>query len=199
MQPNNPIILLRHGLTEHNNGFYGSTDSQLTDVGFQAMLEAVSNLNFDRIISSPLQRCASVAIQLARQRQCYYQILPEWQEYHFGDWESLPIQQLWDEQPEALTAFWQNPYQSTPPNAEAFDAFLQRLHNAKQRLIETNQTTCTLVITHAGVIRGLRLIAEQTSADEWLTYPVAHASVHNLCKITGKVEPFEKVKAALDV
>lgn len=198
MQLNNHIILLRHGLTEHNNGFYGSTDSQLTDVGFQAMLEAVSNLNFNRIISSPLRRCASVAIQLAQQRQCSYQILPEWQEYHFGDWESLPIQQLWDEQPEALTAFWQNPYQSTPPNAEAFDAFLQRLHNAKQHLVDTNQSTCTLVITHAGVIRGLRLIAKQTSADEWLTYPVAHASMHSLCPHSGKVEPFASLNASVN-
>jgi alpha-ribazole phosphatase len=187
------IILLRHGLTEHNNGFYGSTDSQLTDVGFQAMLEAVSSLNFDRIVSSPLQRCAKVAQQLAQQRSCSYQILPEWQEYHFGDWETLSIQQLWDDQPKALTAFWQNPYQSTPPNAEAFDAFLQRLHKAKQHLVETSQSTCTLVITHAGVIRGLRLIAEQTSADEWLTYPVTHASVHSLCPHTGHVEPFEKL------
>lgn len=193
MQLNHSIILLRHGLTEHNNGFYGSTDSQLTDAGFQAMLASVSNLNFDRIISSPLQRCSKVAQLLAQQRQCPYQMLPEWQEYHFGDWEGLLIQQLWHEQPEALTAFWQNPYQFTPANAETFDAFLQRLRKAKQRLLETNHTTCTLVITHAGVIRGLRLIAEQTNADEWLTYPVAHASLHRLCQYTGQIEPFEKL------
>lgn len=198
MQTNNTIILLRHGLTEHNNGFYGSTDSQLTDEGFKAMLEAVSNLNFDRIISSPLQRCAKVARQLAQQRACSYQTLPEWQEYHFGDWETLPIQQLWDEQPEALTAFWQNPYQSTPPNAEAFDVFLDRLRKAKQHLVESCQTSRTLIITHAGVIRGLRLIAEQTSADEWLTYPVAHASLHHLCPHSGKVEPFPSLNASVN-
>lgn len=186
------IILLRHGLTEHNNGFYGSTDSKLTDAGFQAMLEAVSNLNFNRIISSPLQRCASVAKQLADQRQCPYQILPEWQEYHFGDWESLSIQQLWDEQPEALTAFWQNPYQSTPTNAENFALFLQRLSNAKNALAQQTDQKKTLVITHAGVIRGLRLVAQQTTANEWLTYPVAHASLHQLCPLTGQVEPMTR-------
>ncbi len=193
MQKNQQIILLRHGLTEHNNGFYGSTDSQLTDVGYQAMLEAVSQLTFDRIISSPLQRCASVAQQLAQQRHCPCHIEAEWQEYHFGDWERLAIQQLWDEQSEALTAFWQNPHQFVPPNAESFNAFLDRLRLAKQSLVETSQNTGTLVITHAGVIRGLRLIAEQTSASEWLTYPVAHASLHTLCPHSGRVEPFEQL------
>lgn len=153
------------------------------------MLDAVASLNFRQIISSPLQRCANVAQQLAQRRQCPCQVLPNWREYHFGDWETMPIQQLWDEQPEALTQFWQNPYQFAPPNAEKFEPFLQRLMAAKQALIKQTPPQNTLVITHAGVIRALRLLAQQTRENEWLTYPVEHASLHRLCPITGCIEP----------
>lgn len=183
------IILLRHGMTEHNHGFYGSTDSQLTDEGMQAMLDAVAEQPFDQIISSPLQRCERVARLLAAQRGCDYLISPDWREYHFGDWEAMPIQQLWDEQPEALTQFWQNPNQFSPPNAENFSHFLQRLDQAKSELNQHASHKKLLVITHAGVIRGLRLIAQQTTASEWLTYPVEHASKHQLCANTGRIEP----------
>lgn len=191
------IILLRHGLTEHNHGFYGSTDSQLTDEGMQAMLDAVSEQAFDQIISSPLQRCARVAQLLAEQQGCDYMLSNDWREYHFGDWEAMPIQQLWDEQPEALTQFWQNPYQFSPPNAENFSLFLQRIEQARNDLISQTTQKKTLVITHAGVIRGLRLVSQQTRTDEWLSYPVAHASQHRLCVITGNIEPFTLVTAEL--
>lgn len=197
MSTESSIILLRHGLTEHNHGFYGSTDSQLTDEGLQTMLDAVAEQSFDQIISSPLQRCARVAQTLAEQQGCDCILNPNWREYHFGDWEAMPIQQLWDEQPEALTQFWQNPYQFSPPNAENFTLFLERIEQAKNDLISQTIQKKTLVITHAGVIRGLRLVSQQTSSDEWLSYPVAHASRHKLCILTGHIESFTLVKAEL--
>lgn len=185
------IILMRHGETEHKDGFYGSTDSQLTDTGIATMLAQASAISFDGVICSPLQRCRLVAEQLARQQQCQQHLLPEWREYHFGDWEQQAIEQLWQKQPQNLEAFWQNPHHFTPPNAEPFANFLQRIQQGMQQVIALSDNhQHLLVITHAGVIRALRLLSQQTTPDQWLTYPVAHASLHLFDKETAHVDPF---------
>ncbi|MCI4411899.1 MAG: histidine phosphatase family protein [Thiotrichales bacterium] len=185
-QPN--IILLRHGLTEHNNGFYGSTDSQLTLAGREAMLASVSPYQFDLVLSSPLQRCAQVAHTIATHHQCPCKVESHWQEYHFGDWEGAAIDSLWENQASDLEAFWKNPYHFVPNNAEPFADFLARIEQAKIAT-QQYQNKKVLIVSHAGVIRGLRLLAQQATTNEWLTYPVDHASLHQLCPISGQIAP----------
>lgn len=184
------IILLRHGKTEHNDGFYGSTDSQLTDAGREAMHHACAPLTVDAIVTSPLTRCHEVASQLATQRQCPLLILPTWQEYHFGDWEGANIAQLWQTNATDLETLWSNPYHFTPPNAETFSDFSQRLQQGITQLTHWHASyPRLLVMTHAGVIRALRLIANQTSPEQWLTYPVDNASLHHFNIETHHVTP----------
>ncbi|WP_183144037.1 histidine phosphatase family protein, partial [Pseudomonas syringae group genomosp. 3] len=53
------LDLLRHGETELGGGLRGSLDDALTDLGWQQMRSAVIDGGpWDRIVSSPLQRCA---------------------------------------------------------------------------------------------------------------------------------------------
>lgn len=185
------IILLRHGKTEHNDGFYGSTDSQLTDGGLQAMHQACEALSIDAIVTSPLARCHQFAQQLGEQCHCPVFVLPPIREYHFGDWEGVSIAQLWQTNPQDLEALWTDINQFTPPNAESFAAFSARLQQGVENIITWQQDyQRLLVVTHAGVIRALRLMAGQTTADQWLTYPVDNASLHLFHPQTFAVEPF---------
>lgn len=184
------ITLLRHGKTEHNDGFYGSTDSQLTDAGLQAMHQTCEKLNIDAIVTSPLVRCHHFATQLGEQRQCPVFVLPSIREYHFGDWEGVSIAQLWQTNPKDLTALWTDINQFTPPNAELFTEFSTRLQESVKAIKRYQQQHAKLlVVTHAGVIRGLRLITKQTTSDQWLTYPVDNASLHCFDTNTDEITP----------
>jgi alpha-ribazole phosphatase len=184
------ITLLRHGKTEHNDGFYGSTDSKLTAKGLQTMHRACETLSIDAIVTSPLTRCRQFAQQLSEQRQCPMFVLPKIREYHFGDWEGMGIAQLWQSNPKELEALWTDINTFTPPNAETFQDFNTRLKQAIAG-IKTwqEQYPSMLVVTHAGVIRALRLIAEQTTTNQWLNYPVDNASLHNFDLETHHITP----------
>ena len=60
------LDLLRHGETELGGGLRGSLDDALTELGWSQMREAVIGQGpWDRIVSSPLQRCRLFAEELA--------------------------------------------------------------------------------------------------------------------------------------
>jgi hypothetical protein len=60
------LDLLRHGETELGGGLRGSLDDALTALGWAQMRDAVWRGGpWDRIVSSPLQRCALFAWELS--------------------------------------------------------------------------------------------------------------------------------------
>ena len=66
------IDLLRHGETELSHTLRGSTDDALTDSGWQQMQQTVDQFlknnspnPWDIVFSSPLQRCALFADEIA--------------------------------------------------------------------------------------------------------------------------------------
>ena len=82
------LDLLRHGETEQGGGLRGSIDDALTDLGWQQMRSAAKEAGpWDRIISSPLQRCARFSEELAARLSLPMTLEPGLQELHFGDWE----------------------------------------------------------------------------------------------------------------
>ncbi len=184
------ITLLRHGETEDRDGFYGSTDSRLTPEGVGQMLAQLRGQSIDALIASPRQRCAQVAQHWSQRIGCPYYVYDDLREYHFGDWEARRIADLWETEPDALALLWQNPHQFTPPNAEPFADFLARVATAREQLMRWQaQYEHLWVVTHAGVIRALRVLSGQNTAQDWLTYPVAHASQHLLCPTTHHLHP----------
>ena len=63
------LDLLRHGETELGGGLRGSIDDALTDTGWAQMRAAVVGQGpWDRLVSSPLQRCARFAEELGAVR-----------------------------------------------------------------------------------------------------------------------------------
>jgi alpha-ribazole phosphatase len=173
------IELLRHGDTGQRS-YRGQLDDALTDLGWQQLRAAVDDRAWDLIVSSSLQRCAAFARELATARALPYRIDARLAEYHFGDWQGVPIEQLAEEQGDALGRFWADPVKHPPPGAETFDAFRCRLSAALDDIARDASGKRVLVITHGGAIRLLRCLVEQRSYGEMAEIDVPHASLHAL-------------------
>lgn len=97
------LELLRHGETELGGGLRGSLDDALTEQGWAQLRAAVQGAGpWDRLISSPLQRCARFAEEVALANALPLHFEADLQELHFGDWEGRTAAQLMDSDAEAL-------------------------------------------------------------------------------------------------
>lgn len=155
------IDLLRHGACEGGEIFRGLTDVNLTETGKQQMqtgierLEQEHNANWQKVITSPLQRCVRFAESIATQRSLPLHIEESFKEMSFGHWDGKAIADVLGEEPKALQNFWQDPVRCTPPGGEPFAEFNLRLQNAWDTLIQNHQGQSVLLVCHGGVIRAL--------------------------------------------
>lgn len=170
------LELLRHGETELGGGLRGSLDDALTAGGWaQLRASVVGGGPWDRLISSPLQRCARFAEELAAQQALPLSLEPDLQELHFGDWEGRSTAELMQTSAADLGRFWADPYAFTPPQGEPLAMFEARVLAALQRLQMRHAGERLLLITHGGVIRLLLARARNLPRNGLLQVNVAHA------------------------
>lgn len=179
------LDLLRHGETEYGGGLRGSLDDALTPLGWQQMREAVAEpvarlVKWDRIVSSPLQRCARFAEALAAQLSLPLSLEADLQELHFGDWEGVSTAQLMESDAQGLGRFWENPYTFTPPNGETVVAFSERVRGAVRRLHRAHDAERILLISHGGVMRLLLAEARGLPREQLLQVVVGHGGLFEL-------------------
>ncbi|WP_407307076.1 histidine phosphatase family protein [Acinetobacter sp.] len=178
------IDLLRHGETTLSHTLRGSTDDDLTKLGWLQMQQTIDQsghavklnsmqkpVQWDVIFTSPLKRCRLFAEAIAEQKQRPIFYDAGLQEMHFGDWEGVSTRIIYENQPELLANFWQQPTQFTPPNAENMQDFYQRIFNTLEHIqqqMQENGWQHALVVTHGGVIKLLKCIALNHSLDDIL-------------------------------
>lgn len=180
-----PIDLLRHGKTTAGSAYIGSTDVALTAQGMAQMQHSVDQAladgkHWDLIVSSPLIRCAHFAQSLATELKLELVIEKELAEYHFGDWEGDTALQVMDKYPGKLEAFWQDPVNNVPHNAEDLIAFSQRIDQLIAALDSEYAGRQLLLICHGGVMRYLLSKAAQQPINAMLNYPVEHGQLMSL-------------------
>lgn len=173
------LELLRHGDTGQRS-YRGQLDDPLSELGWRQLRAAVQGREWDLLVSSSMQRCAAFARELAQQRGLPLRLEPRLVEYHFGQWQGVPIEQLAEEQPQALQQFWADPVAHPPPGAEPFEAFRARLCAALDAIAADAGRRRVLVITHGGAIRLLRCHAERRRFGDMAGIEVAHASLHRV-------------------
>lgn len=173
------IDLLRHGDTGAHS-YRGQLDDALTVEGWTQLRAATRGRDWDAIVSSPLQRCAAFARELAAARGLSLRLEARLAEYHFGDWQGVPIETLAAEQGDALGRFWADPLTYPPPGAESLAQFRQRLSAALDAIVAEGAAARVLVITHGGAIRLLRCVAEGRTFGDMAGIDVPHASLHCL-------------------
>ncbi|MHC8367893.1 alpha-ribazole phosphatase family protein [Pseudomonas sp. ZT5P21] len=182
------LDLLRHGETELGGGLRGSLDDALTDTGWAQMRTAVVEQGpWDRLISSPLQRCARFAEELGAQLGLPVQLDKDLQELHFGAWEGQSAAALMETDAEALGLFWADPYSFTPPQGERLEDFSARVLAAVARLHVAYAGERLLLISHGGVLRLLLAQARGLPREQLLNVEVAHGALFSLSVETGVI------------
>ncbi|MHC8306553.1 alpha-ribazole phosphatase family protein [Pseudomonas sp. PB3P13] len=175
------LDLLRHGETELGGGLRGSLDDELTDTGWAQMRAAVlAQGPWDRLISSPLQRCARFAAELGAQLGVPVRLEKDLQELHFGAWEGQSAAALMETDAQALGLFWANPYSFTPPQGERVEDFSARVLAAIERLHAACSGERVLLISHGGVMRLLLAQARGLPREQLLNVEVGHAAMFSL-------------------
>ena len=175
------LDLLRHGETELGGGLRGSLDDALTALGWTQMRDAVKGQGpWDRIVSSPLQRCALFARELSEQLDLPVSFDKDLQELHFGAWEGQSAAALMEVDEQALGLFWADPYAFTPPDAEPVLEFSARVLSAVSRLQRDFAGQRVLVICHGGVMKLLLAQARGMPREQLLQVPVIHGALFGL-------------------
>ena len=148
------IDLLRHGEVEGGDIFRGSTDDKLTDDGWDHMQATLQgDVKWDVIISSPLLRCVEFSESLSDQEDIKLEIIEEFQEIDFGEWEGKSPDELIKDDNEILKRWWLSPTKQTPPEGEDFHDFRARVLKNLKQITEKYEDQRILLVTHAGVIR----------------------------------------------
>ncbi len=175
------LDLLRHGETELGGGLRGSLDDALTAPGWAQMRAAVKGQGpWDRIVSSPLQRCALFAHELGEQLGLPVSLDKDLQELHFGAWEGQSAAALMDTDAEALGLFWSDPYAFTPPDGEPVLEFSRRVLAAVNRLQQAHAGERVLVVCHGGVMKLLLAQARGLPREQLLQIQVVNGALFEL-------------------
>ncbi|WP_053118555.1 alpha-ribazole phosphatase family protein [Pseudomonas sp. P1.31] len=175
------LDLLRHGETELGGGLRGSLDDALTEKGWTQMRAAVIEGGpWDRLVSSPLQRCARFAAELGEQLNLPVQLDKDLQELHFGAWEGQSAAALMETDADALGLFWADPYSFTPPQGEPVSDFSTRVLAAVARLHTAHAGERILLISHGGVMRLLLAQARGLPREQLLNVEVGHGALFAL-------------------
>lgn len=175
------LDLLRHGETELGGGLRGSLDDALTALGWEQMRAAVlAKGPWDRLVSSPLQRCARFADELGARLDLPVTLDKDLQELHFGAWEGQSAAALMETDAEALGLFWTDPYGFTPPEGEPVTQFSARVLAAIERLHQNHAGERLLLISHGGVMRLLLARARGLPREQLLNVEVGHGALFSL-------------------
>ena len=175
------IVLLRHGVTIGGPRYIGHYDEALSALGWSQMEAAIGNDNvWDAVITSPLRRCYDFAEKLTNHSGTALKIEPGIKEIGFGAWEGLTADTIRQRWPDAYQAFIRDPKQYTPPDAEPFLEFQQRVTQAWSEIRQQYGGRRVLVICHGGPIRLILQYVFNLPWDRVMRIDVGHGKMIHL-------------------
>lgn len=174
------IDLLRHGETEDGARYHGGTDVALSGRGWEQMWSAAAGVSWNRIVSSPLIRCAAFARALARHRAVPLEFDERLREMHFGEWEGRTAAELMAQDAAAVTRFWRDPVRHPPPGAEPLPRMQARVLSAWEAILRDEPEHRVLLVSHGGPIRVILCHVLARPLERLLEIEVGHASLRSL-------------------
>jgi len=152
---NSQLYLMRHGLPVGGRKLRGKTDDQISSQGMLQMLNATSNLNVDLVLSSPLKRCISFAIEFSEKNNIQCLADNRLEEIDFGDWDGILYSELFKESNSAAEQYLADPWHLNIPNGESLTDFSNRIKLVLNDILNEHKGKNILIVTHGGVIRQI--------------------------------------------
>jgi alpha-ribazole phosphatase len=181
------IDILRHGEPEGGSKYRGHLDDPLSERGWAQMRAAVEgHSGWQQIVTSDLSRCAAFADELGRQRAISVERTDQFREVGFGDWEGMTAEDILAQDEAALSAFWRDPLNNTPPNAEPLADFSRRIEQAWEAMLAIHAGKHILLVGHAGMMRILLLKALGMSLDGFYRFDPRNATIVRIRIDTGR-------------
>jgi broad specificity phosphatase PhoE len=153
------LILARHGETMWNveKVFRGRADVNLDEVGIkQAELlgKYLSNWELEAIYSSPVKRALDTANIVARYQKVAARIAEGLTDFDFGEWQSLPEQEVKRLYPAILNEWHNNPDKVKMPGGESLEDVRRRAVEVVNDVLSRHQGN-VLLVSHRVVIKVL--------------------------------------------
>lgn len=175
------IDLIRHGEPLGGRMYRGQKDDPLSELGWCQLREATASCNgWQHIVSSPLQRCARFAEELAGERGLPWRIEERFREICFGVWEGRTPAELEAENPAQMAAFWNDPITNWPQGGEPFDRFQDRVVAAWNDLLRRHAGQHLLLVAHGGVIRAILFHVLGVPARNFFRVQVPYAAISRI-------------------
>jgi len=153
------LILARHGETMWNveKVFRGRADVNLDKVGIkQAELlgKYLSNWELEAIYSSPVKRALNTANIVARYQKVAVRIAEGLIDFDFGEWQSLPEQEVKRLYPAILNEWHNSPDKVKMPGGESLEDVRRRAVEVVNDVLSRHQGN-VLLVSHRVVIKVL--------------------------------------------
>lgn len=157
------LYIVRHGETEWNKEklLQGSTDIPLSSEGrrlAQISGEALADVPFDRIYSSPLQRAYETACLFRGQQQVPIIQDDRLRELCFGEYEGQNMSELLQDMSCPFRYFFKQPelYQA-PPSGETLEELCARAADFMTSVILPLQASCNrvMIVAHGAMNKAL--------------------------------------------
>lgn len=167
------LLLVRHGATAFTErkafSGTGASDPALTTVGHEQAARAAQWIaehgGADAVVASPLRRTRETADHIARHLDADIALDEALTETSFGEWDGYTFAEIQERWPDEMSA-WLGSTSVAPPGGEAFDAVLERVTAARDRLLQRYCGTTVVAVTHVTPIKmlvGLALGAPVTA------------------------------------
>ncbi len=153
------LILARHGETVWNveKVFRGRADVNLDEVGIkQAHLlgKYLSSWELEAIYSSPIKRALDTANIVARYRKVAVCTAEGLIDFDFGEWQSLPEQEVKRRYPDLLNEWHNDPHKVRMPGGESLEDVRRRAVGIVNDVLSRRQGN-VLLVSHRIVIKVL--------------------------------------------
>jgi probable phosphoglycerate mutase len=177
------LIIVRHGESEWNRigRYQGQADAPLSELGVnqaRALAGRLQGEKLDAIFTSPLQRAARTAQEIARFHP-EVPLIPEaaLMEIDHGDWQGLLIDEVQMRYGDGLSEWRLHPTRAQFPNGESFSNILKRVLDFKDDLAFTSANRTVLISTHDVVVKILVADALGMNMDRINRIWVTNASI----------------------
>jgi broad specificity phosphatase PhoE len=187
------LWLVRHGETVGGSStrLYGSTDVALSDLGrlqMERARDAVSGIDFDRVIVSPLCRSRQAAAIVHPAPEPEPSEIADFTEIDFGHWEGLTADEIAAAHPGEHERWRAGDGDWGFPGGETRSGFRRRVAAA----VEQNLAAAggrSLLVLHKGVIKIILGTLLGEAPETYAARPCELGSIHALVRRDGQWMP----------